>query len=76
MLIALSTVWNLRVFTQIFVLQEAGGITRETNVIGVWAYRQSTNDYGAGSAVAIVMVVITLLLTVVHVRHMFRQDEL
>jgi len=75
-LIALSTVWNLRVFTQIFVLQEAGGITRETNVIGVWAFRQSTNDYGAGSAVAIVMVVITLVLTVVHVRQMFRQDEI
>jgi len=57
------------------VLQEAGGITRETNVIGVWAYRQSTNDYGAGAAVAVVMVAITLILTVVHVRHMFRQDE-
>jgi N,N'-diacetylchitobiose transport system permease protein len=74
-LIALSTVWNLRVFTQIYVLQQAGGITRDTNVIGVWAYRQSTNDFGAGAAVAVVMVIITLMLTVVHVRHMFREDE-
>jgi N,N'-diacetylchitobiose transport system permease protein len=77
-LVALSTLWDLRVFTQIFVLQEAGGITRETNLLGTWAYREATtgNHFGRGAAIALVMVAITLLLTMFHLRQMFRQEEL
>ena len=75
-LAALSTVWDLRVFTQIFVLQQAGGITRDTNTLGVYAYRTSAgDDFGRGAAVALVMVGITLLATLFHLRQMFRQDE-
>ena len=77
LLIALSTLWDLRVFTQIYVLQQAGGITRETNLIGVWAYRRSSSgEFGGGAAVAFVMVGLTLLLTLFYLRNMFRQDEL
>lgn len=75
-LVALSTLWDLRVFTQVFVLQQAGGIVRDTNTLGVYAYRQGgSGNYGLGAAVAVVMVVITLLLTLVHLRQMFRQEE-
>jgi N,N'-diacetylchitobiose transport system permease protein len=74
-LAALSTLWDLRVFTQIYVLQQAGGITRETNTLGVYAYRTSAgDDFGLGAAIALVMVVITLLLTLVHLRRMFREE--
>jgi N,N'-diacetylchitobiose transport system permease protein len=74
-LTALSTLWDLRVFTQIFVLQQAGGITRETNTLGVYAYRTSGgDDFGLAAAIALVMVGITLLLTLFHLRQMFRQD--
>jgi N,N'-diacetylchitobiose transport system permease protein len=77
-LVALSTLWDLRVFTQIYVLQEAGGITSETNLLGTWAYREAStgNHFGKGAAIAIVMVSITLLLTMFHLRQMFRQEEL
>ena len=76
-LAALSTLWDLRVFTQVFVLQQAGGIVRETNTLGVYAFRQGgSGDYGLGAAVAVVMVAITLLLTLVHLRTMFRQEEI
>jgi N,N'-diacetylchitobiose transport system permease protein len=77
-LVALSTLWDLRVFTQIYVLQEAGGITSETNLLGTWAYRESVtgNHFGKGAAIALVMVAITLLLTMFHLRQMFRQEEL
>jgi len=75
-LAALSTVWDLRVFTQIFVLQQAGGINRETNTLGVYAYRTSAgDDFGLGAAIALVMVGITLLATLFHLRQMFRQEE-
>jgi N,N'-diacetylchitobiose transport system permease protein len=77
-LTALSVLWNFRVFTQIYVLQRAGGVARETNVLGVYAYRISIgeNRFDVGSAVAVVMVAITLLLTAVYLRQMMRQEEL
>ena len=58
-LTALSVLWDFRVFTQIYVLQRAGGINRETNLLGVYAYRISIgeNRFDVGAAVAIVMVV-------------------
>jgi N,N'-diacetylchitobiose transport system permease protein len=75
-LVALSTLWDLRVFTQVYVLQEAGGLVRETNTLGVYAFRLGGGDsFGFGAAVAVVMVGITLLLTLVHLRSMFRQEE-
>jgi N,N'-diacetylchitobiose transport system permease protein len=75
---ALSVLWDMRVFTQIYVLQQAGGITRETNLLGVYAYRISIGEtrFDIGAAIAIVMVAITLLLTVVYLREMVRQEEL
>jgi len=77
-LTALSIVWNFRVFTQIYVLQKAGGVTEETNVLGVYAYRIAIgeNRFDTGAAVAIVMVLLTLLLTVVYMRQMVRTEEL
>ena len=34
-LTSLSVLWDFRVFTQIYVLQKAGGVTRDTNLLGV-----------------------------------------
>ncbi len=77
-LTALSVLWDFRVFTQVYVLQRAGGITRDTNVLGVYAYRIAigANDFGKGAAIAIVMVLITLLITLFYLRSMTRQEEL
>lgn len=77
-LTALSILWDFRVFTQIYVLQRAGGITRDTNTLGVYAYRVAigANDFGKGGAIAVVMVLITLLITLVYLRSMTRQEEL
>jgi N,N'-diacetylchitobiose transport system permease protein len=77
-LTSLSVLWDFRVFTQVYVLQKAGGITRDTNLLGVYAYRISigANQFDKGAAVAIVMVLITVLLTVFHLRSMTRQEEL
>jgi N,N'-diacetylchitobiose transport system permease protein len=74
----LSTLWDLKVFTQIYVLQQAGGITRDTNLLGVWAYRVSIgeNRYDIGAAVALVTVAITLLLTFAYLRRMLTTEEL
>ncbi len=77
-LFSLSVLWDLRVFTQIFVLQRAGGVSRDTNLLGVYAYRISIgeNDFDTGAAIAIVMVLITVLITISYLRSLLRQDAL
>jgi N,N'-diacetylchitobiose transport system permease protein len=77
-LTSLSVIWDFRVFTQIYVLQNAGGITRDTNLLGVYAYRISIgeNRFDIGAAVAVVMVAITAILTVAYMRAMLRTEEL
>lgn len=76
-LAALSTLWDFRVFTQIYVLQRAGGVARDTNVLGVYAYRISIggNRFDIGAAVAVVMIALAMALTAVYLRQMSRQEE-
>jgi N,N'-diacetylchitobiose transport system permease protein len=76
-LVALSTLWDLRVFTQIYTLQAGGGTVRDTNLLGTWAFREATagQHFDRAAAIAIVMVGITLLATMFHLRQMFKQDE-
>ena len=73
----LQVVWDLRVFTQIYVLQGAGGISRETNVLGTYVYRLGIAEgrFGMAATVALVMLVITVVLTSGYVVAMLRQDE-
>ena len=76
-LTALSTLWDFRVFTQIYVLQKAGGVARDTNVLGVYAYRITFGQqrFDVGAAVAVVMVALAMALTAVYLRQMMRQEE-
>jgi N,N'-diacetylchitobiose transport system permease protein len=73
----LQVIWDLRVFTQIYVLQEAGGISTETNLLGTYVYRLgiAEGQFGTASAVAIFMLLLTVLLTWGYVRRMLRTDE-
>jgi N,N'-diacetylchitobiose transport system permease protein len=77
-LTSLSVLWDFRVFTQIYVLQRAGGVSADTNLLGVYAYRISIgeNRFDVGAAVAIVMVLITVSLTMVYMRSMLRGEDL
>lgn len=74
---SLSVLWDFRVFTQIYVLQRAGGVSRDTNLLGVYAYRISIgeNAFDIGAAVAIVMVLITILLTLFYMRSLLAEDS-
>ncbi len=76
-LAALSTIWDFRVFTQVFILQQAGGITSETNLLGIYAYRTSFagNDFGAGAAMSVVMVVLLAGLSLFYVRRMIKEVD-
>ena len=51
----LQLIWDLRVFTQIKLLQDAGGVANETNLLGTYVYQLGTGkgDFGTASAVSI-----------------------
>jgi N,N'-diacetylchitobiose transport system permease protein len=72
----LQIIWDIRVFTQIYVLQKTGGISTETNLIGTYVYRLGIAEgkFGMASAVAIFMLVLTVLLTLGYVRRMLRTE--
>ena len=71
----LQIVWDLRVFTQIYVLQQAGGIASETNLLGTYVYQTgiAQGDYGMASALARIILALTLVLTGRYLRMLYRQ---
>jgi N,N'-diacetylchitobiose transport system permease protein len=73
----LQVIWDLRVFTQIFVLQQAGGVSQETNLLGTYVYRLGLAEgrFGMAAAVAMLMLLLTVLMTAGYVRAMLRQEE-
>jgi N,N'-diacetylchitobiose transport system permease protein len=73
----LQVIWDLRVFTQIYVLQKAGGVTRDTNLLGTYIYRLGIGggDFGTAAAVAMFMLALTVLLTAPYVRMMLKAEE-
>ena len=71
----LQVIWDLRVFTQIYVLQQAGGIASETNLLGTYVFETgiAKGDYGVASALAMVILILTLILTGRYLQMLFRQ---
>jgi N,N'-diacetylchitobiose transport system permease protein len=77
-LVLLSCIWDFRVFTQVYVLQKSGGISSDTNLLGIWAYHQSfggSPDYGHGAATSFVGVIILMLLSAFLIRRMLREER-
>lgn len=74
----LSTIWNFKVFTQIYLMPGGSGSNREVFNLGVWSYIQSfgQNEYGLGSSVAVLLTLVLLAITVIYLRSLFRDEEL
>lgn len=77
-LLILQIIWDLRVFTQIFALQDDGGISSETSTIGVYIYQVGVaqGNFDTGSAIAVILVVIMLGASFVHVNRVLREETL
>ena len=73
----LQVIWDLRVFTQIFALQDSGGITEKTSTIGVYIYQVGVAQgrFDIGSTIAVLMVLIMLAASFFYVRQIVRQEE-
>ncbi len=73
----LQVIWDLRVFTQIKLLQDTGSIASETNLLGTYIYQLGTgsSDFGMASAVSIFVLVLTVAISAIYVRNMLKEDE-
>jgi ABC-type sugar transport system permease subunit len=74
-LIVISTIWDFKIFDQIYILS-GGGPARRTEVLAFTAYREAFTQsaFGMGSALAMVLFLILIVFTVVYIR-LAREEE-
>ncbi len=72
----LQVIWDLRVFAQIRLLQDAGAPVSETNLLGNFIYElgMSRQDFGGAAAVSIFVLALTVLLSWPYVRSLMKED--
>ncbi|SKB10131.1 carbohydrate ABC transporter permease [Aeromicrobium choanae] len=73
----LQVVWDLRVFAQIYYLQGVGGTPSKTHLLGTYIYTLGIgqSDYGMASALAMFVLVLTLILTAGYVRALLKESR-
>jgi len=76
LVITLSVIWDFRLFSQVWVFNR-GGPNGESLLLGSYSYFASfvQYDFGQGSAVAVITVLILLAVTAYYVRQMVRSGE-
>jgi N,N'-diacetylchitobiose transport system permease protein len=74
----LSTIWDFKVFTQIYLMPGGDGLNREVLNLGTWSYITSfgQQEYGRGAALAVMLTLVLLVITFVYLRVLFREEEL
>ncbi|MFG2086681.1 MULTISPECIES: carbohydrate ABC transporter permease [unclassified Spirillospora] len=76
-LIVMSIIWDFKVFTQLFIM--AGMANRDAFNLSLYGYSEAFGSLnpklGMGSAVALVLTMILLVVTALYVRVMVRQGE-
>ncbi|MFF2370958.1 carbohydrate ABC transporter permease [Agromyces sp. NPDC058110] len=73
--IVLETIWNLRIFTQVYALQQQGGIASETNVLGTYLFRQGLGEFGVTAAIGVFMVILLMGISYYNVRSSLKEEE-
>ena len=73
----LQIIWDLRVFTQITMLQDAGSKSGDFDLLGTYIYKLGTKsqDFGMASAVSILVLAITIVLSWFYIRSLLKEDE-
>ncbi len=73
----LQVIWDLRVFAQIKMLQDAGAPTSSTDLLGTYIYRLGVgaSDFGTASALSIFVLLLTVALSFFYVMHLIKEDS-
>ncbi|HEY0217030.1 MAG TPA: sugar ABC transporter permease [Cellulomonas sp.] len=72
----LQIIWDLRVFAQIRLLQDAGAPVSSTNLLGNFIFELGigSQDFAGAAAVSIMVLVLTVLLSWPYVRNLMKED--
>lgn len=72
----LQLVWDLRVFTQIRLLQDAGSASSRFDLIGTAIYKLGTGsgDFGMAAAMSVFVLLLTIALSAYYVRILLKED--
>ena len=73
----LQVIWDLRVFAQIKMLQDAGAPTASTDLLGTYIYRLGVgaSDFGMASALSIFVLILTIALSFLYVMHLMKEES-
>ncbi|WP_395245909.1 carbohydrate ABC transporter permease [Agromyces sp. MMS24-K17] len=73
----LQLIWDLRVFTQITMLQDAGSKAGDFDLLGTYIYKlgAGSQDFGMASAVSIFVLALTLAISWFYVRSLLKEDQ-
>lgn len=76
--IILSTIWDFKVFAQVYLMPGGSGGNRSVLNLGVWSYVESfgQNRYGFGAALAVLLTLVLIGITIVYIRSLMKEDEL
>jgi ABC-type sugar transport system permease subunit len=74
-LIVISTIWDFKVFDQIYVMT-GGGPAQQTEVLSITTWREAfiRFDFGTASTLAMLMFLILTVVTIVYIR-LIREEE-
>ncbi|MGC8626625.1 MAG: carbohydrate ABC transporter permease [Acidimicrobiales bacterium] len=77
LLTVLSVIWDANVFNQIWYLTEGNAQLLNVIPLGVWQYIQafSSQQYGLGAAIAVIMILLLVAATGYYIRIMVRTGE-
>lgn len=73
----LQIIWDLRVFTQVRLLQDVGSVANQTNLLGTYIYQLGAGrgDFGTASAVSVFMLLLTVALSWYYVRSLMKDES-
>jgi len=73
----LQIIWDLRVFTQIRMLQDAGAPPSTTDLLGTYIYRLGvgSSDFGMASALSVFVLLLTIAMSSFYVAQLLKEDN-
>jgi N,N'-diacetylchitobiose transport system permease protein len=73
----LNLIWDLRVFTQITMLQDAGPQATDYDLLGTYIYKTGVAglNYGQGAAMALFVLALTIAISWFYIRSLLKEDQ-
>ncbi len=73
----LNLIWDLRVFTQITMLQDAGPQSTDYDLLGTYIYKTGVAglNFGQGAAMAIFVLALTIAISWFYIRSLLKEDQ-